>query len=80
LPDATYRNWNAYSSRVSIAPAIDAAESFSFLPDPQTNGGLLVAVKPNSLLAFETIAKESNIQLFELGQFLEFATAEIHLV
>lgn len=80
LPDATYRNWNAYSSRVSIAPAIDAAESFSFLPDPQTNGGLLVAVKPNSLLAFETIARESNIQLFGIGQFVEYATAEIHLV
>ena len=24
-------------------------ESFSFLPDPQTNGGLLIAVRPDAL-------------------------------
>jgi selenide,water dikinase len=49
VPDATYRNWNAYQSKVSFAPGVNVMEAFSLLPDPQTNGGLLLAVSPESL-------------------------------
>lgn len=45
-PDATYRNWNAYSNKISFEAGVDVMEAFSLLPDPQTNGGLLVAVDP----------------------------------
>lgn len=44
VPDATYRNWNAYGSNISFGPGVDVMEAFSILPDPQTNGGLLIAV------------------------------------
>ena len=44
VPDATYRNWNAYSSKISFGAGVDVMEAFSLLPDPQTNGGLLIAV------------------------------------
>ncbi|HEY9179009.1 MAG TPA: selenide, water dikinase SelD [Flavipsychrobacter sp.] len=46
VPDATYRNWNAYSSKTSFAPGVDVMQAFSLLPDPQTNGGLLISVDP----------------------------------
>jgi selenide,water dikinase len=46
VPDATYRNWNGYGSKVSFETGVDVMEAFSLLPDPQTNGGLLVAVDP----------------------------------
>jgi selenide,water dikinase len=49
VPDATYRNWNGYSSKVGFAPGVNVMEAFTVLPDPQTNGGLLVAVAPGSL-------------------------------
>ena len=48
IPDATYRNWNSYSSKTSFAPGVNVMEAFSLLPDPQTNGGLLVAVSASS--------------------------------
>jgi len=49
VPDATYRNWNAYNSKISFEPGVDVMEAFSILPDPQTNGGLLVAVSPGAV-------------------------------
>lgn len=49
VPDATYRNWNSYSSKVFFAPGVNVMEAFSVLPDPQTNGGLLIAVAPSAV-------------------------------
>jgi selenide,water dikinase len=48
-PDATFRNWNAVSADIRIEAGVDAMESFNFLPDPQTNGGLLITVRPDAL-------------------------------
>jgi selenide, water dikinase len=44
VPDATYRNWNSYSSKVAFETGVNVMEAFNLLPDPQTNGGLLIAV------------------------------------
>jgi selenide,water dikinase len=49
VPDATYRNWNSYSTKTSFDPGVNVMEAFSMLPDPQTNGGLLLAVDPNAV-------------------------------
>ena len=48
VPDATYRNWNAYNSKISFGQGVDVMEAFSLLPDPQTNGGVLIAVDKGS--------------------------------
>ncbi|MEP6615327.1 MAG: selenide, water dikinase SelD [Ginsengibacter sp.] len=57
VPDATFRNWNSYSSKVKFSKGLNVMEAFSILPDPQTNGGLLIAVDPAGsqevMLAFE---------------------------
>ena len=44
VPDATYRNWNSYSTKTAFEKGVNVMEAFSLLPDPQTNGGLLIAV------------------------------------
>jgi selenide, water dikinase len=49
VPDATYRNWNSYSSKVAFGPGVNVMEAFNLLPDPQTNGGLLFSVTENSI-------------------------------
>lgn len=48
-PGATARNWKSYSDKISLAPEIDETEALQLLPDPQTNGGLLIAVAPESV-------------------------------
>ncbi len=47
FPDATTRNWNAYSDKVKFEKGVNVMEAFTLLPDPQTNGGLLFSVKKN---------------------------------
>jgi selenide,water dikinase len=69
LPDATFRNWNAYGEKVHIAPTIDATESFALLNDPQTNGGLLIAIKPGELESILKLFQKNNISVSEIGIF-----------
>ncbi|MFN2440227.1 MAG: selenide, water dikinase SelD [Chitinophagaceae bacterium] len=49
IPDATFRNWNSYSSKVHFEKGVNVMEAFNLLPDPQTNGGLLIAVSENGI-------------------------------
>ena len=47
--DATYRNWNSYSEQTKFEKGVNVMEAFNLLPDPQTNGGLLITVDPGSI-------------------------------
>ena len=49
IPDATFRNWNSYSAKVVFEKGVNVMEAFNLLPDPQTNGGLLIAVAPGAV-------------------------------
>jgi len=66
FPDATTRNWSSYSDKIKFEKGVNVMEAFTLLPDPQTNGGLLISVKEN--------AKEKVIGLFKkegLEKFIE---------
>lgn len=60
IPDATYRNWNSYSSKINMDQEVNVMEAFSLLPDPQTNGGLLIAVSPEAIAEVQEILKEDQ--------------------
>lgn len=64
VPDATYRNWNGYSSKVGFAPGVNVMEAFTILPDPQTNGGLLIAVAPESVAEVQAIFASEGLADF----------------
>jgi len=66
VPDATYRNWNSYSSKTGFEKGVNVMEAFNLLPDPQTNGGLLVAVDAASVAAVKKLLEENG-----LGKFAE---------
>lgn len=71
LPDATYRNWNAYNSKIKIDPNVDQKTSFMILPDPQTNGGLLIAAEADAVEELINSAKANGVDLVEVGEFTE---------
>lgn len=62
VPDATYRNWNAYSKQVGFEKGVDVMEAFSILPDPQTNGGLLFAVDPSAVEEVVSILLKNGLE------------------
>ena len=55
FPDATTRNWSSYSDKVKFEKGVNVMEAFTLLPDPQTNGGLLVSVKEEAIEAVKDI-------------------------
>lgn len=72
VPDATYRNWNSYSKKISFEKGVNVMEAFSILPDPQTNGGLLMAVKPDSVTEVQEVLKQHGLEKFlnNVGKFI----------
>lgn len=49
VPGGTNRNWKSYGHKVSMNQAVDGAFAKNILADPQTSGGLLIAVAPDAV-------------------------------
>ena len=63
--DNTMRNWKAYESKVQGI----GSESLLTLCDPQTSGGLLIAVNEKNEQEFLALAAQNNFQLEAIGRF-----------
>ncbi len=61
MPDATTRNWNSYSNKVAFETGVNVMEAFRLLPDPQTNGGILIAVKAEKLAEVQQLFAEHQL-------------------
>ena len=72
FPDATTRNWNSYSSKVKFEKGVNVMEAFTLLPDPQTNGGLLISVRVESQNEIKEMLNNSGCKNFidPVGKFL----------
>ena len=57
-PGGTQRNWNSYGHKISALPD----EQKYVLADPQTSGGLLVAVSEAGVSAFERLLREEGLE------------------
>lgn len=64
--DNTMRNWKAYENKVQGI----GSESLLTLCDPQTSGGLLIAVNEKSEKEFLLLASQNNFQLEPIGRFI----------
>lgn len=67
IPGGTTRNFDSYGHK--IAPITDLQEAI--LCDPQTSGGLLIAVKPESEQEVFATAKAANVNLYPVGKLVE---------
>ncbi len=64
IPDSTSRNWSSYSTKISFEPGVNVMDAFNLLPDPQTNGGLLIAVDPSCVDEVKNIFQRFDLQYF----------------
>jgi len=64
FPDATSRNWNGYSDKVKFEKGVNVMEAFNLLPDPQTNGGLLISVKENAVEEVKVVLQAAGLTGF----------------
>lgn len=66
VPGGTQRNFDSYGHLIS--PMTD--EQKAILCDPQTSGGLLVAVRPQAVSSVQKIANSANVELIPAGRLL----------
>jgi selenide,water dikinase len=67
VPGGTLRNFDSYGQRITT---LNDAQKM-LLCDPQTSGGLLVAVAPGAQEAFLALAGELGLELAVIGEFIE---------
>ncbi|MCO6495034.1 MAG: selenide, water dikinase SelD [Bacteroidetes bacterium] len=67
IPGGTNRNWKSYGHKVSDLNDFQK----NVLADPQTSGGLMVAVDENAVTEFEKWTENEGIKLTSFGFFKE---------
>ena len=72
FPDATTRNWSSYGEKVKFEKGVNVMEAFTLLPDPQTNGGLLISIAPEGAEKLRELfrARGLNDHLEEIGKMI----------
>ncbi len=64
VPGGTHRNWDSFGDKIEM----QNLANINLLCDPQTSGGLLVAVEPSSTAEVERLFAENNIQAKSFGE------------
>jgi selenide, water dikinase len=78
FPGGTIRNWDSYGDKISITGKSESFENQKYiLADPQTSGGLLIAVDPAFEAEFKKIAIENGFDLECFGAFTEKAEKSV---
>jgi selenide,water dikinase len=75
-PDMTMRNFQSYSAKVSTL----TGEQLFTLCDPQTSGGLLIAVNPMGKNEFLSICSQFGLELNAIGGMVEKEEKVIRVV
>ena len=73
FPGGTQRNWTSYGHQIGTF----SDEQRYVLADPQTSGGLLVAVTDESSEAFEQLLRDLNLPSNSFGRLKEFEGGDL---
>jgi selenide, water dikinase len=76
IPGGTNRNWKSYGSKIS--PVSDKARLI--LADPQTSGGLLVAVSPDAIDDFKKLVSGLGFDEFAITEIGELIPSSEYVV
>ena len=68
IPAGAYRNREAYAERIRVAKGVDDGQEI-ILFDPQTSGGLLVAINPARVDEFERESRNRRVEVARIGIF-----------
>ncbi len=76
MPGGTFRNWDSYGHNVKLQ---DEAQK-NILCDPQTSGGLLIAVKESAITEVENIFQKHGLETISFGELFEKKKVLIEVV
>ena len=76
IPGGTYRNWKSYGQHTNLKE-----DSYKeILCDPQTSGGLLIAVEDSDSFKVEQLLKDNGLQAISIGEMKAQEDTLIHVV
>lgn len=75
IPGGTIRNWESYGNKLDIE---DVKKRY-ILCDPQTSGGLLIAVKKEATQKVESILKSKGLYAEPIGELIEKSALPIYI-
>ncbi|RUA10628.1 MAG: selenide, water dikinase SelD [Flavobacteriia bacterium] len=76
IPGGTRNNWKSFKDKVQLKDE----SKWSILCDPQTSGGLLIAVEDAGVEEVEALLKENQIEISALGKLTEPSDVLIRVV
>jgi len=71
IPGGTYRNWDSYGDKISFSGDIDGEYATALLADPQTSGGLLIAVEENAADEVRNLLQSVGLYANAIGKTKE---------
>jgi selenide,water dikinase len=75
IPGGTLRNWDSYGHKLDIKDE----RKQHILCDPQTSGGLLIAVKKEDSQRVEAILRNKNLYAEPIGELIERSDSPIYI-
>lgn len=76
IPGGTERNFDSYGHRIAPLPLLQR----QLLCDPQTSGGLLIAVTPTAEKEFLALASSQGLNLQPIGEFHSASTFAVEVL
>lgn len=76
IPGGTQRNFDSYADKLGRIQALHKL----VLCDPQTSGGLLIAVTPEGNAAFLALAAELGLELAPIGELVERQSNAVEVI
>lgn len=76
IPGGTYRNWDSYGQHIQLKEESNKL----ILCDPQTSGGLLIAVENNAITEVEKIFYDNNIDAKSFGRLMPLSEILIKVI
>lgn len=67
IPGGTYRNWDSYGEKVQLR----SDEDKFILCDPQTSGGLMIAVVPSAIAEVKSLLAKEGLQVESFGKLMK---------
>jgi selenide, water dikinase len=80
VPGGTNRNWNSYGQLIHFEDDTKVQFQKQILADPQTSGGLLVAVAPEGEAEVQTIFAHHQLDLKPIGRLLPRSEKLINVI
>ena len=80
IPGGTNRNWDSYGSKIEFANGVNIDNVKTILADPQTSGGLLVAVAPEAADEIKQLLIANNLYAEIIGNIVEQKEKAVEVV